>query len=71
LDVDFLFLDPNQNQFFSVKSLLNGLLDGLSYNSSDLANIVCDQVSDDSFLSNSWMNLYISSMRKINMENII
>jgi len=44
LDVDFLFLDPNQNQFFSVKSLLNGLLDGLSYNSSDLANIVCDQV---------------------------
>jgi len=44
LDVDFLFLDPNQSQFFSVKSLLNGLLDGLSYNSSDLANIVCDQV---------------------------
>jgi len=44
LQVDFLFLDPNQSQFFSVKSLLNGLLDGLSFRSSDLANIVCDQV---------------------------
>jgi len=44
LQVDFLFLDPSQSQFFSVKSLLNGLLDGLSFRSSDLANIVCDQV---------------------------
>lgn len=53
LEVDFLFLDPNQSQFFSVKSLLNGLLDGLSYNSSDLANIVCDQVSIDYFSEDS------------------
>lgn len=44
IQVDFLFLDPNQSQFFSIKSLVNGILDGVSFRSSDLANIICDQV---------------------------
>lgn len=44
ITVDFEFYDPNPNQFFSIKSLINGYLDGLSYKSSDLAQIIIDQV---------------------------
>ena len=45
LNVDFLFYDPNPNQFFSVKNLINGLLDGMSYKSSQLADLIVNQVS--------------------------
>lgn len=41
--VDFEFYDPNENQFFSIKSLINGYLDGLSYRSSDLAHLIVEQ----------------------------
>lgn len=42
--IDFEFYDPNENQFFSIKSLINGYLDGLSYRSSDLAQLIVSQV---------------------------
>eukprot|EP01016_Furgasonia_blochmanni_P021840 TRINITY_DN2397_c0_g2_i1.p1 TRINITY_DN2397_c0_g2~~TRINITY_DN2397_c0_g2_i1.p1 ORF type:complete len:333 (+),score=72.94 TRINITY_DN2397_c0_g2_i1:106-1104(+) len=41
--VDFEFYDPNPNQFFSVKNLINGYLDGFSFKSSELAEIICNQ----------------------------
>lgn len=40
VDVDFIFVDPDERQFHSVKNLLNGFLDGVSFKSSDLADIV-------------------------------
>jgi protein BCP1 len=43
LNVDFVFYDPDPNQFFSVKNLINGLLDGLSYKSSQLADLITKQ----------------------------
>ena len=44
MTVEFEFYDPNPNQFFSIKSLINGYLDGLSYRSSDLAQLIIEQV---------------------------
>ena len=44
ITVEFEFYDPNPSQFFSIKSLINGYLDGLSYKSSDLAQLIIDQV---------------------------
>ena len=43
ITVEFEFYEPNANQFFAVKSLINGYLDGLSYRSSDLAQLISDQ----------------------------
>lgn len=43
VNVDFNFYDPNEKQFHSVKVLVNGYLDGLSFNSSDLADIIVNQ----------------------------
>ena len=43
ITVEFEFYEPNPNQFFAVKSLINGYLDGLSYRSSDLAQLIIDQ----------------------------
>jgi protein BCP1 len=40
MNIDFLFLDPNENQFSSVKLLVNGYLDGLSFRSSELAELI-------------------------------
>ncbi|CAK64251.1 unnamed protein product (macronuclear) [Paramecium tetraurelia] len=44
INLDFVFLDPNQKQFHSIKSFINGYLEGISFKSSELANIICDQV---------------------------
>jgi protein BCP1 len=49
VNVDFLFLDPNPGQFHSVKLLINSLLDGMSYKSSALADIICNQVNHIKF----------------------
>jgi len=43
LDVEFVFYDSDPNQFFSVKNLINGLLDGMSYKSSQLADLITKQ----------------------------
>jgi protein BCP1 len=43
LNLDFVFLDPNPRQFTSVKVFLNGYLDGMSFKSSELAQLVIDQ----------------------------
>jgi protein BCP1 len=40
MDVEFIFLDPNENQSTSVKLLVNGYLDGLSFKSSELTEMV-------------------------------
>ena len=45
VNVDFLFFDPSDKQRSSVKLLINGFLDGLSFRSSELAEIICNQVS--------------------------
>lgn len=47
INVEFEFYDPNPNQFLSIKSLLNGYLDGLSYRSSELTEIILDQVKNN------------------------
>ncbi|CAD8066101.1 unnamed protein product [Paramecium sonneborni] len=44
INLDFVFLDPNQKQFHSIKTFINGYLEGISFKSSELANIICDQV---------------------------
>ncbi|CAD8072877.1 unnamed protein product [Paramecium primaurelia] len=44
INLDFVFLDPNQKQFHSIKTFMNGYLEGISFKSSELANIICDQV---------------------------
>ncbi|CAK79692.1 unnamed protein product (macronuclear) [Paramecium tetraurelia] len=44
VNLDFVFLDPNQKQFHSIKTFINGYLEGISFKSSELANIICDQV---------------------------
>jgi protein BCP1 len=41
--VDFVFLDPNVNQQSSVKMLINGYLDGLSFRSTELADLIVKQ----------------------------
>jgi protein BCP1 len=43
ITVEFEFYEPNPTQFFSIKSLINGYLDGLSYRSSDLAQLIIEQ----------------------------
>lgn len=43
--VEFEFYDPNPAHYASVRGLVNGYLDGASYNSSELANIIVEQVS--------------------------
>jgi len=43
LNIEFLFYDPDPNQYHAVRNLINGLLDGLSYNSSQLAELVINQ----------------------------
>jgi hypothetical protein len=40
INVDFEFYDACPNQFSSVKSLLSGLLEGVSTGSSELADII-------------------------------
>ena len=40
VDVDLLFFDPNENQFSSIKLLVNGYLDGMSFRSSELAELI-------------------------------
>eukprot|EP01017_Pseudomicrothorax_dubius_P028763 TRINITY_DN3440_c0_g2_i3.p1 TRINITY_DN3440_c0_g2~~TRINITY_DN3440_c0_g2_i3.p1 ORF type:complete len:317 (+),score=93.25 TRINITY_DN3440_c0_g2_i3:29-979(+) len=42
-NAEFEFYDPDASQFHSVKNLINGLLDGLSFRSSQLADIVVNQ----------------------------
>lgn len=42
INLDFVFLDPNQKHFHSIKTFTNGYLEGISFKSSELANIVCD-----------------------------
>jgi protein BCP1 len=44
LSVEFEFYDPDPSQFLSLKSLLNGYLDGLSFGSSELCDLVIEQV---------------------------
>lgn len=40
VNVDLNFYDPSEKQFHSIKNLVNGYLDGLSYNSSELADLI-------------------------------
>ena len=40
IDVNFNFYDPDEKQYHSVKNLLNSYLDGVSFRSSELADIV-------------------------------
>ncbi len=42
--IDFEFYDSNPNQYHSVRNLVNGLLDGTGYNSSQLADLITQQV---------------------------
>lgn len=42
--VVFEFYDPNEDQLFSIKALLNGYLDGLNYKSSEFCSINCETV---------------------------
>lgn len=44
VSVEFEFYDPDASHFLSLKSLLNGYLDGLSFGSSELCDLVIDQV---------------------------
>ena len=44
VSVEFEFYDPDDSHFLSLKSLLNGYLDGLSFGSSELCDLVIDQV---------------------------
>ena len=44
VDIDFEFYDPNDNQYHSVKALINGYLDGDAYNLGEVADIICKQV---------------------------
>lgn len=44
IELDFVFLDPNPNQFNSIKVFANSFLDGLSYKSSELAEMIINQV---------------------------
>lgn len=40
VDVELLFFDPNENQQSSVKLLVNGYLDGMSFRSSEMAELI-------------------------------
>lgn len=44
IDVKFNFYDPNENQYHSVKNLLNSYLDGVSFKSVQLADLIVNQV---------------------------
>lgn len=43
MEAEFEFYDPAPAQFHSIRSLLNGLIDGESYFSSELADFICQQ----------------------------
>jgi len=43
LDIEFEFYDPDKSQKRSIVALINGYMDGLSYKSSDLAEIIINQ----------------------------
>lgn len=44
LNLDFAFFDPKPEHFNSVKTLLNGYLEGISFKSSQLADLVINQL---------------------------
>ena len=39
-EIEFEFYDSHENQYHSVKNLINNLLDGNQYNSSELADVI-------------------------------
>ncbi|KAM3129204.1 hypothetical protein pb186bvf_018679 [Paramecium bursaria] len=43
INLEFLFVDPNAEQFSSIKSLINGYLDGISFRSSELTDTIIGQ----------------------------
>lgn len=64
-EIEFEFYDSNENQYHSIKNLINNLLDGNQYNSSELADIITKQVELGTMVGVSEENSHLLKDKEI------